>query len=443
MNSENITNLISDSIKNLSEMVNKGDYSFIEVEEEILKIVNRIGSFIEKEILKNVQEPFSDNIIIKDDDKHPVWYCFKENRNLTFVNRFGEKVSKTRRCYESPTKEKYIPLDEQLGFTNCKGFSPMMTLLMASLGGLFPYKLSSEILSQALGFNVGSTGVQNNAEHIGQIIEENPEKIDYGTDKDQRYDLIVAEVDGTTSPQITEIEGLRGRASLKSPTEYKECNVVVIEKQIGKDRKKIYGGLYSNREAFKTYCKQFASAIGIDNGIMKAFLADGAHHNWDIADEHFPEFIQILDFYHADEHLFAFGRLFKELKRGKLFSKSHEGLLYDGKVNQVTEAMKLELDHVPNRNVKEARREIAYFIRNRNRMRYDVFREQGLPIGSGMIEAACKLVVCNRFKGNGMRWRRKDNQEILRVRLAILNGTLRKYFMGKRVKDNIRSLTRF
>ena len=57
-----------------------------------------------------------------------------------------------------------------------------------------------------------------------------------------------------------------------------------------------------------------------------------------------------------------------------------------------------------------------------------VYRDLGWPICSGLVEGKCKLVVGRRFKGKGMRWRPHDNRCVLRTRLALLNGDLKRYF---------------
>ena len=67
-------------------------------------------------------------------------------------------------------------------------------------------------------------------------------------------------------------------------------------------------------------------------------------------------------------------------------------------------------------------------INNQDRMQYDFYREKKLPIGSGLIERKCKLIVNRRFKGNGMRWKKSDNESVLEVRLAVFNETLEQAF---------------
>ena len=61
-------------------------------------------------------------------------------------------------------------------------------------------------------------------------------------------------------------------------------------------------------------------------------------------------------------------------------------------------------------------------------MNYDELKSAGLPIGSGLLEGACKYVIGKRFKGSGMRSKKKDNESVLKVRLSKLNEKLHEYF---------------
>jgi hypothetical protein len=72
---------------------------------------------------------------------------------------------------------------------------------------------------------------------------------------------------------------------------------------------------------------------------------------------------------------------------------------------------------------------LNYFSVNKNRMEYDSYRSQDWPCGSGLVEGSCKLVVGKRFKGNGMRWRKKDNEDVLNVRLYAINDRLDDVFL--------------
>jgi hypothetical protein len=77
---------------------------------------------------------------------------------------------------------------------------------------------------------------------------------------------------------------------------------------------------------------------------------------------------------------------------------------------------------------EEGWKEYRYFKNNSEKMKYDLYAAQGLPIGSGKVEGGCKLVVGKRFKGNGMRWKRADNKRALRARMATLKGYLEPHY---------------
>ena len=82
-------------------------------------------------------------------------------------------------------------------------------------------------------------------------------------------------------------------------------------------------------------------------------------------------------------------------------------------------------------NGDEGQKHINYFLNNVDRMAYDTYRAMGFPIGSGLVEGSCKLVVGKRFKGNGMRWKLDDNKAVLKTRLAELNDELEAVFTKK------------
>jgi len=235
---------------------------------------------------------------------------------------------------------------------------------------------------------------------------------------------MIVQIDGTMSPQIQEKEGIKGRESLKLPTEYKECNVIVIEKRNNnKVIDKHVGAHYGPRIGFEEYVRK----TGIRMGQLKAnevvFLADGAKHNWDIQCTNFPDSTGILDFYHATEHLSLFCDTFTEKKQGDVAYKKWYKMLLEGEKLQFFNEIKIALDSkISNRS--EAQKHINYFENNKNRMDYYEYKNKGYPIGSGMVEGACKYIVGKRFKGSGMRWKKADNKAILDLRLAILNERL-------------------
>ena len=146
-------------------------------------------------------------------------------------------------------------------------------------------------------------------------------------------------------------------------------------------------------------------------------IADGARDNWTYFRQ-LPKGIEIVDFYHAAEHLngalvAAYGET--SPKGQAQFVKLRHILRHELKgVDKVITALRhLRAKH-PRR--EKIRTELKYFTGNRKRMRYASAADRGLPIGSGVVEAACKTLVTQRMKRSGMRWRDAGGQAILTFR---------------------------
>jgi hypothetical protein len=147
-------------------------------------------------------------------------------------------------------------------------------------------------------------------------------------------------------------------------------------------------------------------------------LADGAADNWSYLSDTLPFGEECLDFYHASEHLSAalaaaYG---ESTPRYRERFETLRGVLRDELqgADKVTQALCRLRRRYPRRQVLH--KAVAYFREHRHRMPYACLRAQQLPIGSGVVEAACKTLVTQRLKRSGMRWRRAGGQAILTVR---------------------------
>jgi hypothetical protein len=147
-------------------------------------------------------------------------------------------------------------------------------------------------------------------------------------------------------------------------------------------------------------------------------VADGTADNWTYLSDTLPVGQDVLDFYHAVDHLsVALGAAY-----GEGTPKHHErvttlrAVLRDAPqgVDKVIEALGRLRSRYPRRQA--IHKTIAYFREHRHRMRYHDLRAQLLPIGSGVVEAACKTLVSQRLKRSGMRWRLLGGQAILTFR---------------------------
>ena len=149
-------------------------------------------------------------------------------------------------------------------------------------------------------------------------------------------------------------------------------------------------------------------------------LGDGAPVNWSQFGVHFPNRVEVLDWWHAVDHLWAAGNgLFGEGSAGsKEWVDARKAELWEGEAERVIDALQGATKEPKG---KAAADEIHYFETNKEKMRYKRFREAGYPIGSGTVESACKRLIGARLKQAGMCWTKKGAQPVLSLRAALLS----------------------
>ena len=160
------------------------------------------------------------------------------------------------------------------------------------------------------------------------------------------------------------------------------------------------------------------------------FIGDGAKWIWSIADEHFPNAVQIVDIMHAKSHLYDVAKVaFGEASTEKIqeWIEKVEPLLEDGNITEVVAHIR-KLSTPEPEAAKVLEREANYFKNHANRMQYKAFREKGYQIGSGVIESACKHVVAQRCRRASMRWTNEGLQSILELRCMQKNNSWEKYW---------------
>jgi hypothetical protein len=164
-----------------------------------------------------------------------------------------------------------------------------------------------------------------------------------------------------------------------------------------------------------------AATRGADFAEKLVIIGDGAKWIWTLAKENFPQAIQIVDLYHAKEHLWE---LIKSVASGadKQAEVKQEWfeLLDNGKIAQLVRKM-AQTPAINEDKQDDITREINYFTENAARMKYAEFKKQGLFVGSGVIEAGCKNVIGKRLKQSGMHWSVKGANSIISLRCSILS----------------------
>lgn len=157
-------------------------------------------------------------------------------------------------------------------------------------------------------------------------------------------------------------------------------------------------------------------------GKRLVFIADGATWIWRWIEESYPQATQILDYYHAVEHLAKFAKLhFKSEEQRKKWLEKQKSALLNDEVKQVIK--KLKTLH-PKGKTAQAEQEnlLNYLQKNERRMLYKTYKEMGYKIGSGAIESAHRTVIQKRLKQSGQRWTMAGAQNIIDLRLMNMNG---------------------
>jgi hypothetical protein len=183
-----------------------------------------------------------------------------------------------------------------------------------------------------------------------------------------------------------------------------------------------YLGVLGSADGFGRMLWAEAVRRGVPQAHDSIVIGDGAHWIWDLAQEHFGSSWQVVDWYHAKEHLhrvadLAFG---EGSPTGHQWVKSQRTPLYQGQVWHVASRIRELADEYPSAT-KALQTEASYFETNKRRMQYLEVRDAGLPIGSGMVESGCKQFGA-RFGGAGMRWSRIGVDRLIPIRAAILSG---------------------
>ncbi len=156
----------------------------------------------------------------------------------------------------------------------------------------------------------------------------------------------------------------------------------------------------------------------------QVFIGDGAPWIWNLASLIAPEAIQIVDLYHAKEHLSQLANSIfgsgTDLSRKWATDRHHE--LESGDLDTLLQAIRCQIPS--NRDIGSmASREIEYFSNNRQRMKYAYFRSLGLCVGSGVVESGCKVVIAQRLKRSGMFWSLKGANAVIALRCSLFSHT--------------------
>lgn len=161
-------------------------------------------------------------------------------------------------------------------------------------------------------------------------------------------------------------------------------------------------------------------------------LMDGQRSLWDTQAKWFERAVCILDLYHVMERLWKAAYVFHEERssEAEAFVARYLRMLLEGKVGYVVGAWKrlMKTHKVKGNRKTTLLQAIQYYENNAHYMRYDEYIAAGFPIGSGVVEGACRYLVKDRMERTGMRWEITGAQSMLELRSAYLNGDWDEFF---------------
>jgi hypothetical protein len=236
-------------------------------------------------------------------------------------------------------------------------------------------------------------------------------------------------VDGTGAPMIrTELAGRAGRAP-DGQARTREIKLAALFTQTTRDaqgepsrdpQSTTYLASFVSAEVFGPFVRRAALARGVASARRVLFLGDGAAWVWEIARTCFSQAEQILDYYHASEHVDALARaIYPDEGAAQNWSLRWRSLIYDSELDVLLNEARAAADSPLAETIQ---RELDYLERNRARMDYRHYREQGWFIGSGVVEAGCKRVIGQRLKQSGMFWRESGASAVASLRCALLSA---------------------
>ncbi len=290
--------------------------------------------------------------------------------------------------------------------------SGFMQETMCFLGQQLVFEQASEMLSIMKGTDVNPKQIERVCHHYGGVLEEEIQR-DIKEGKIKEY--------GLAEKEQTHYVMTDGAMFLTREQGWKEIKMARIFKsennvQINNDRKIIAESKYvahlgSNKEFFPKL------EYYIDHLRTLVFIGDGARWIWNWADDFYSEAVQILDYYHAAEHLHEFAECyFNDSGQKQKWLDKQKGLLMDDKVGHVIKNIQC-LEKGKDKNAERKRNGlIGYYQRNRKRMMYKTFIDNGYLIGSGAIESAHRHVLQQRLKLSGQRWTMDGLQQVTNLR---------------------------
>jgi len=373
---------------------------------------------------------------------------YRELRSKPVLTAVG-KVEISRPYYLCPhCHTGQFPADVELDIENTE-FSPGVRRMQALVGQEAPFDHGRQQMKLLADLDVTTKGVERTAEAIGEdIAAREQEEIQRAMQLDlpvvvgEAIPILYVQMDGTGVPVVKkETVGRKGKSE-GQPAHTREAKLGCVFTQTTWDKEGFairdpdsttYVAAIEPSEDFGKRLYLEAGKRGWSRAVKKVAMGDGSEWIWNTFDQHFPGAIQIVDLYHARQHLWDLARKLypNQEAEQRRWMMIHQDMLDEGKIEGLVAALRA-IDASSPELGEKIRIEAGYFENNAKRMRYPEFRRQHLFVGTGVIEAGCKTVIGSRCKQSGMFWTVRGANAILALRCCQNNGRFEDYWEARR-----------
>jgi hypothetical protein len=329
-----------------------------------------------------------------------------------------------------------IPKDVELD-CSATSFSPGVRWMMSRVGTQMPFDSGRQQIEDLAGVMVTTKEVERVAEGIGEQLEgaasrEREAVLSGKVVSIEAHTKLYIAMDGTGVPMVGRETAGRTAKEGNGQAKTREAKLGCAFTQTRLDEQRYpvrdeasttYVGAIETAEEFGRRLYAEAARRGLSRAAQVIVLGDGAPWIWTLAGLYFPGALQIVDLYHAREHVADLGKVLygQSTDPAKQWTAARTAELDTGDIDVMLRSFRRLRPANPFAQ-DELRRAVAYFETNAERMCYGFFRRQGLFVGSGVIEAGCKTIVGQRLKQSGMHWTIRGANAIIASRCCELSG---------------------
>jgi len=367
-------------------------------------------------------------------------------RSRSVLTAVGEVALARPYYYCSHCHRGQVPFDVELDIEN-QDLSPGVRRMLAVVGQAAPFNQGREQMKLLAGLEVTTKAVERTAEAIGEDIgQREQEQVQRALQWSlpvvvgAPIPILYVEMDGTGVPvtpkerRESKVEGQPARTrEVKLGCVFTQTTYDTQGFAIREPDSTTYTGAIESAEEFGRRLYAEAQNRGWSRALKKVILGDGAEWIWNLADLHFPGAIQIVDLFHARQHLWELARLLYpgDDAGQKQWILRHQPKLDQGKIEKLVGYLRSLPRSSPEQS-DTIGHAADYFDKNTERMRYPEFRRQHLFVGSGVIEAGCKTVIGVRLKQSGMFWTVRGANAMIALRCCRLSGRFEDYWEARR-----------